>query len=56
MNLHQLQAFARHFDLPLVKWRCKMVDEIDDRNLRDELYADESNLWQYFVEVRRPFG
>ena len=27
-----------------------MVDEIDDRALRDDLYADEPNLWQYFVE------
>ena len=50
VNLHQLEAFARHFALPLVKWRCKMVDEIDDRALRDDLYADEPNLWQYFVE------
>ena len=33
--------------------RCKMVDEIDDRALRDDVYADEPNLWQYFVEVRR---
>ena len=40
----------------MVKWRCKMVDEIDDRALRDDLYADEPNLWQYFVEVRRPIG
>lgn len=30
-----------------------MVDEIDDRALRDDVYADEPNLWQYFVEVRR---
>ena len=50
INFHQLKAFAHHFKLPLVKWRCKMVDEIDDRALRDDLYADEPNLWQYFVE------
>ena len=50
LNLHQLKAFARHFGLPLVKWRLKMVDEVDDRALRDDLYADEPNLWQYFVE------
>ena len=56
INLHRLEAFARHFGLPLVKWRCKMVDEIDDRALRDDLYGDEPNLWQYFVEVRRPIG
>lgn len=56
INLYQLEAFARHFGLPLVKWRCRMVDEIDDRALRDDLYADEPNLWQYFVEVRRVVG
>ena len=51
INLHQLEAFARHFRLPLVKWRCQMVDEIDDVRQRNDLYGDEHNLWQYFVEV-----
>lgn len=51
INVHQLKAFAQYFGLPLVKWRSTCVDELDDRQLRDDLYADEPNLWQYFVEV-----
>ena len=50
INHAQLERFARAFGLPLVKWRLEMVDEIDDQALRDEVYAEEPNLWGYFVE------
>ena len=50
INYAQLDAFARAFDLPLVKWRLPMVDEIDNAELREELYQDEPTLWGYFVE------
>eukprot|EP00966_Prymnesium_polylepis_P319841 7376263-Prymnesium_polylepis.1 len=50
INVAQLRAFAQAFDLPLVKWPLQMVDELDDVQLRRELYADEPNLWGYFVE------
>ena len=50
INIAQVEAFARAFDLPLVKWRIAMVDTVDDVGLRDRLYADEPNLFQYFVE------
>ena len=50
INVAQLEAFARAFDLPLVKWRLEMEDEIGNAELRDELYAEESSLWGWFVE------
>ena len=50
INMHQLEAFARAFDVPLVKWPLQMVDEIENERLRRDLYADEPNLWGYFVQ------
>ena len=50
INVAQMEAFARAFGLPLVKWRLQMEDEIGNAELREELYAEEAGLWQYFVE------
>ena len=50
INVAQLEAFARAFNLPLVRWPLTMVEEIEDENLRRDLYADEPDLWAYFVE------
>ena len=53
INIHQATAFAKHFDLPLVKWRLPLKHTIDNATLRAELYADEPGLWGYFVEGER---
>ena len=50
INVAQLEAFARAFNVPLVKWPLKMVEEIPDADLRKDLYQDELSLWGYFVE------
>ena len=51
INHAQLKAFARHFNLPVVRWRLELVDDaFDDVQVREELYEHEPNLWGYFVE------
>ena len=50
VNHSQLEAFAKAFGLPLIKWRLPMVDEIEDADKRDRLYAEEPGLWGYYVE------
>ena len=51
INLQQLLAFARHFNLPIIRWRCEMVDySAFEPGVRDEIYSHDPNLWMYFVE------
>ena len=50
INVAQAEAFACTFGLPLIRWRLDMVDEIDNKLLRDDVYDDEDHLWGYFVE------
>ena len=50
INVAQAEAFACTFGLPLIRWRLDMVDEIDNKLLRDDVYEDEDHLWGYFVE------
>ncbi len=51
INLQKLLAFAQHFDLPIIRWRCEMVDySAYENGVRDEIYNHEPNLWTYFVE------
>ena len=50
LNLAQLVEFARFFNLPVIRWRLELVagDALTDAE-REELYANEPNLWGYFV-------
>lgn len=51
INLAQLHAFARKFNLPVVRWRLELVDDVFKTEAeRELLYANEPNLWGYFVE------
>ena len=51
LNLEQLKAFAKAFNLPIFRWRCFLVDgELLQADVRNELYDHEPNLWSYFVE------
>jgi uncharacterized protein YbaR (Trm112 family) len=51
INLQRLLAFAKLFDLPIIRWRCEMVDySAYEHGVRDEIYNHEPNLWSYFVE------
>ena len=51
INHAQLEAFARAFELPLVRWRLTLVDDaFADPAVRERLYEHEPNLWGYFVE------
>jgi hypothetical protein len=51
MNLHQLQNVAKAFNLPIIRWRCDLVDGSTlGQNVRNELYEHEPNIWSYFVE------
>ena len=52
LNQHQVYAFARTFDLPLIRWRLplagKEADSLDSDTLQT-LMDNEAGLWQYFV-------
>ena len=51
INLSQLHAFARTFNLPIIRWRSELVDGSTlEQNVREEIYQHEPNLWSYFVE------
>jgi len=51
INLEQLKAFAKAFDLPIFRWRIFLVDgEHFEPCVRNEIYDHEPNLWNYFVE------
>ena len=52
INMHQMEAFAMQFSVPLIKWRLKIKDEAAglSSDLLSKLYDDETNLWGYFVE------
>jgi hypothetical protein len=51
INLEQLKAFAKAFNLPMFRWRCFLVDgDLITLAVRDGLYIHEQNLWSYFVE------
>ena len=50
INISQLKTFAKHFDLPLVKWKLPMYDIVPDPDVRAGLYENEENLFGYFVE------
>ena len=51
INLEQLKAFAKAFNLPMFRWRCVLVDgEILEAGEVAGLYDNEPNLWNYFVE------
>jgi hypothetical protein len=52
LNYLQADMYARTFNLPLVKWRVPLAGAAKGRlDARDEdaLFADERNLWGYFV-------
>jgi hypothetical protein len=45
INLEQLKAFAKAFNLPIFRWRCFLVDgEALEPGVRNELYNHEPNL------------
>jgi hypothetical protein len=55
LNARQIEAFAKAFDLPLIKWRLPVnftYNREDEEEVRilDELYRHEPGLWGYFVE------
>ncbi len=51
INLEQLKAFAKAFNLPTFRWRVSLVDgEQLEPGVQEELYNHEPNLWSYFVE------
>ena len=55
LNARQIEAFAKAFDLPLIKWRLPVnftYNRGDPEEVRiiDELYRHEPALWGYFVE------
>lgn len=52
INHAQLIAFARAFNLPIIRWQLKLADGdgFQDSSLLEQLYAHEPNLWHYFVE------
>ena len=58
INVAQIEAFARHFGLPLIKWPLPIIDSsanwINDKGLQRDVYADEIGLWGYFVEGVSP--
>ena len=54
LNVAQAHAFARAFNLPLIRWRLdlgsKDISACIAAHVRDELYESEEGLWGYFVE------
>jgi hypothetical protein len=51
INLNQIKTFAKTFNLPIIGWRCALVDGFAlEQNVLNELYDPEPNLWSYFVE------
>lgn len=51
INVSKLHAFARAFNLPIIRWRCELADAPSmEQNVREEVYNHEQNLWSYFVE------
>ena len=54
LNARQMEAFAKHFDVPLIKWRIPVAFIVkggaDERRVYDELYEHEPGLWGYYVE------
>jgi hypothetical protein len=49
INACQVMSFAKHFNLPLVRWKMEM-ECVDRANLGedDAIYKAEPILWQYF--------
>ena len=51
INVIQLRAFGKAFNLPIFRWRSEMVlGAALEQSVRDEVYNHEPNLWSYFVE------
>ena len=51
INVVQLMAFGKAFNLPIFRWRLEMVAGAAlEQSVRDEVYNHEPNLWSYFVE------
>ena len=51
INVIQLKAFGKAFNLPIFRWRSEMVAGAAlEQSVRDEVYNHEPNLWSYFVE------
>ena len=55
LNARQIEAFAKAFDLPLIKWRLPVNfkynrEDPEEVRIIDELYRHEPALWGYFVE------
>ena len=51
INHAQMRAFAKEFDLPLIRWRLELTDDaFSDPAVREALFENELNLWGYFVE------
>ena len=51
INLSQLHAFAKAFNLPIIRWRCELADGSTlEHHVREDIYNHEPNLWSYFVE------
>jgi hypothetical protein len=54
LNMLQLVRFAEYFDLPLFRWRKPLPNypvtaSMSDAEV-DDLYENEPNMWNYFVE------
>ena len=50
INMTQVEAFARYFDTPLIRWKLPMLETLGDKDLERALYLDEPMLWGTFVE------
>jgi hypothetical protein len=51
INVIQLKAFGKAFNLPIFRWRSELVAGAAlEQSVRDEVYNHEPNLWSYFVE------
>ena len=49
LNIAQLHHFAHAFQLPVYRWKKKLLNAIVDAEIEEELYMQENSLWQYFV-------
>ena len=52
LNVHQVQAFARAYNLPLIRWKLPLAGKgiaALSQGILDGLFENEVGLWQYFV-------
>ena len=49
INVRQIYAFAKAFNLPLIRWKLEMVGSMADEAKLAGLYEHEGTLWAYYV-------